>query len=112
MTSVLPPIAACLMLLDLAAMGAPAWAAATNGPHAAPGPPGPLTVLQRTGDGPYEVAAGDCSDAGSKAASQTGGQVLSVSSRQQGGQTVCIVTVLVPGKDGGRPRKQTVTIKP
>ena len=109
MTSVLPPIAAGLMLLGLAAVGAPAYAAAMDGPHAAPGVP---TVLRRTGDGSFEVAAGDCSDAGSKAAAQTGGQVLSVSSRQQGGQTVCVVTVLVPGKDGGRPRKQTVTIKP
>ncbi|KQT88560.1 hypothetical protein ASG48_02070 [Aurantimonas sp. Leaf443] len=58
------------------------------------------------------LAAADCSGAASQAASQTGGQVLSVSPRQQGGQTVCVVTVLVPGKDGGRPRRQTVTIRP
>jgi hypothetical protein len=38
--------------------------------------------------------------------------VLSVSSREENGQTVCVVTVLVPGTDGGRPRKTTVTIRP
>lgn len=58
------------------------------------------------------IAAADCSSAASRAARQTGGQVLSVSTQNQGGQTVCVVTVLVPGKGNQRPRKQTVTIKP
>ena len=58
------------------------------------------------------VAAADCSGAASRAARQTGGQVLSVSTQSQGGQTVCVVTVLVPGKGNQRPRKQTITIKP
>lgn len=62
--------------------------------------------------GPMLLAAADCSSAASRAARQTGGQVLSVSTRTQGGQTVCVVTVLVPGKGNERPRKQTVTIKP
>lgn len=61
---------------------------------------------------PYRVAAADCSGAARRAASQTGGQVLSVSTRNQGGQTVCVVTVLVPGKGDERPRKRTITIKP
>ncbi|NDW03082.1 hypothetical protein [Jiella pacifica] len=61
---------------------------------------------------PTRVAAADCSGAASRAARQTGGQVLSVSTQTQGGQTVCVVTVLVPGKGNERPRKQTVTIKP
>lgn len=58
----------------------------------------------------FEIAAVSCSGAAADAAAQTGGQVLSVSSREQGGQTVCVVTLLVPGKEGGRPRKTTVTI--
>ncbi len=61
---------------------------------------------------PTLVAAADCSSAASRAARQTGGQVLSVSTKNQGGQTVCVVTVLVPGKGNERPRKQTVTIRP
>ncbi|MBO0904929.1 hypothetical protein [Jiella sonneratiae] len=61
---------------------------------------------------PLLLAAGDCSGAASRAARQTGGQVLSVSTQTQGGQTVCVVTVLVPGKGDQRPRKQTVTIRP
>ncbi len=52
--------------------------------------------------------AADCSGAGAKAQSQTGGQVLSVN----GGGGGCSVTVLVPGEDGGRPRKQTITVQP
>jgi hypothetical protein len=56
------------------------------------------------------MAAADCSGAAAQAAADSGGQVLSVSSRQQNGRTVCVVTVLVPGSDGGRPRKQTITL--
>lgn len=59
---------------------------------------------------PVLMAAGDCSEAAAQAAADSGGQVLSVSSRQQDGKTVCVVTVLVPGSDGGRPRKRTITL--
>lgn len=61
-------------------------------------------------DQPLLVAAADCSGAAAEAASRTGGQVLSVSSRSQGGRTVCVVTLLIPSRDGGRPRKTTMTI--
>lgn len=61
---------------------------------------------------PMLMAAADCSGAASRAARQTGGQVLSVSTQTQGGQTVCVVTVLVPGQGNERPRKQTITIRP
>ena len=59
---------------------------------------------------PVLMAAADCSEAAAQAAADSGGQVLSVSSRQQDGKTVCVVTVLVPGADGGRPRKQTIVV--
>ncbi|GGD12561.1 hypothetical protein [Aureimonas glaciei] len=59
---------------------------------------------------PLRMAGGDCSGAAAQAAADSGGQVLSVSSSEQGGRTVCIVTVLIPGEDGGRPRKKTITI--
>lgn len=67
--------------------------------------------VRRNGDGIFQTVAASCSGAAAEAAAKTGGQVLSVSSRNQGGQTVCVVTLLVPGKDGGRPRKMTVTIR-
>jgi len=56
------------------------------------------------------VAQGGCSAAAAQAAAQSGGQVLSVQTAERGGQTVCIVTVLVPARDGERPRRQTITI--
>ncbi|WP_185983118.1 hypothetical protein [Aureimonas mangrovi] len=62
------------------------------------------------GEPTIELAQGNCSAAAAQAAAQSGGQVLSVSSRQQNGQTVCVVTVLIPGQDGGRPRRTTITI--
>lgn len=71
-----------------------------------------LSVGGHGGEAPVRMAAADCSGAASRAARQTGGQVLSVSTQSQGGQTVCVVTVLVPGKGNQRPRKQTITIKP
>ena len=57
-----------------------------------------------------EFAQGGCSAAAAQAAAETGGQVLSVQVADRGGRTVCIVTVLVPGKDGSRPRRQTITV--
>ncbi len=54
----------------------------------------------------------DCSAAAAQAAAETGGQVLSVSSRGSGPDAECVVTVLVPGQDGDRPRKQTITVRP
>ncbi|WP_136625067.1 hypothetical protein [Aureimonas flava] len=54
---------------------------------------------------------GGCSAAAAQAAAQSGGQVLSVRTSQQGDRVVCIVTVLVPASDGNRPRRQTITIE-
>ncbi len=67
---------------------------------------------RRNDEGLFKTVAASCSGAAAEAAAQTGGQVLSVSSREQGGQTVCLVTLLIPGEEGGRPRKTTVTIRP
>jgi len=64
----------------------------------------------QTNDSRYEIAQGGCSAAASQAAAQSGGQILSVQTAQRGGQTVCIVTVLIPAQDGNRPRRQTITV--
>ncbi|NDV87787.1 hypothetical protein GTW51_13860 [Aurantimonas aggregata] len=102
-----PPIIACLLIIML-----PGMAGAATGGQA----PAAQTVegfdWSERPDESFEIVQVDCSGAAAQAAAQTGGQVLSVSSREEGGQTVCVVTVLVPGTDGGRPRKETVTIRP
>jgi hypothetical protein len=54
--------------------------------------------------------AADCSAAASRVVSQTGGQLLSATPQQQGGGTVCVITVLVPGHGDERPKKVTVSV--
>lgn len=60
------------------------------------------------GAGP--AAAADCYSIGQQIAEQNGGQLANVREANKGGQTVCVVVVLVPGKDGGRPRRQEFTV--
>lgn len=72
---------------------------------------GPASGSAADGDAaPERIAQADCSAAAAQAAAQTGGQVLSVSASSQGGRTVCVVTVLIPGQGGERPRRTTITI--
>ena len=60
------------------------------------------------GAGP--AAAADCYGIGQQIAAQNGGQLANVREANKGGQTVCVVVVLVPGKDGGRPRREEFTV--
>ncbi|SJZ64759.1 hypothetical protein [Consotaella salsifontis] len=88
--------------------------------HGTPIAASALTVLSSTSIAEYSprdagkpirvAEGGNCSRAAAQAQAQTGGEVLSVASRQQGGRTVCVITLLVPSSDGGRPRKTTITI--
>ncbi|MBC7279855.1 MAG: hypothetical protein H5U12_00145 [Hoeflea sp.] len=52
----------------------------------------------------------DCSGAASQVVGSTGGQLLSASAKTSGGQTVCEITVLVPGSGNERPKKVTVRV--
>ena len=54
--------------------------------------------------------AADCSGAASQVVGQTGGQLLSASAKSDGGQTVCEITVLVPGSGNERPKKVTIRV--
>ncbi|MDW6021107.1 hypothetical protein SAZ10_04945 [Mesorhizobium sp. BAC0120] len=58
----------------------------------------------------FQVAAADCYSVGEQVASQYGGTLAKASASNQGGRTVCVVVVLVPGKDGGRPRRVQVVV--
>ncbi|MBX3575844.1 MAG: hypothetical protein KF723_01450 [Rhizobiaceae bacterium] len=56
------------------------------------------------------VAAADCYAVGQQVAAQKGGELYGASAANQGGQNVCIVVVLVPGKSGKPPRRIEVVV--
>jgi hypothetical protein len=51
------------------------------------------------------VASADCYAIGQQVAAQNGGTLAKANASTQGGQEVCVIVVLVPGKDGQRPRR-------
>jgi hypothetical protein len=61
-------------------------------------------------DGAYQTAAADCYSVGEQVAAQNGGTLAKASASNRGGQTVCVIVVLVPGKDGQRPRRVQVVV--
>ena len=60
--------------------------------------------------GEYLVAAADCYSIGQQVADQHGGTLARASESNQGGQSVCVIVVLVPAKDGQRPRRVEVVV--
>jgi uncharacterized membrane protein len=56
------------------------------------------------------VAAADCYSIGQQVADQHGGTLARASESDQGGQSVCVIVVLVPAKDGQRPRRVEVVV--
>ena len=56
-------------------------------------------------DAPVLVAQADCYAIGQQVAAQNGGTLARATASNQGGQPVCVIVVLVPGKDGQRPRR-------
>ena len=56
------------------------------------------------------TAAADCYSIGEQVAAQNGGTLAKASQQNRGGQTVCVIVVLVPGKDGQRPRRTEVVV--
>lgn len=60
--------------------------------------------------GVQPAAAADCYGIGQQIAAQSGGQLANVREADQGGQPVCVIVVLVPGKDGGRPRREEFVV--
>jgi hypothetical protein len=51
------------------------------------------------------VAQADCYAIGQQVAAQNGGTLARAQSANRGGQEVCVIVVLVPGKEGQRPRR-------
>lgn len=65
----------------------------------------PTPSLAAEQPAPVLMAAGDCYAVGQQVAAENGGTLARASQSDQGGQPVCVIVVLVPGKDGKRPRR-------
>jgi len=63
-----------------------------------------------SGDQPAMLAANDCYAIGQQVAAQNGGTLAKASQATRGGQPVCVIVVLVPGKDGQRPRRSEIVV--
>ncbi|WP_192181058.1 hypothetical protein [Mesorhizobium amorphae] len=61
-------------------------------------------------DEPIVVAADDCYAIGQQVAEQNGGTLAKASQSTRGGQAVCVIVVLVPGKNGQRPRRSEIVV--
>lgn len=56
------------------------------------------------------LAQADCYAVGQQVAAENGGTLAKAQAVNQDGQTVCVIVVLVPGKDGQRPRRVQVVV--
>jgi hypothetical protein len=83
-------------------MAAQAIAMPRAGPAGQAGVPVPADSFMRI--------ASDCYSVGQQVAQQHGGTLAKASQSTQGGQPVCVIVVLVPGKDGKRPRRTEVVV--
>ncbi|TJW12618.1 MAG: hypothetical protein E5W82_15960 [Mesorhizobium sp.] len=59
---------------------------------------------------PVVLAASDCYAIGQQVAEQNGGTLAKASQSTRGGQPVCVIVILVPGKDGQRPRRSEIVV--
>src|SRR5690606_7101587 len=59
---------------------------------------------------PVLVAQADCYAVGQRVAAENGGTLAKAQSANRGGQEVCVIVVLVPGKDGQRPRRTEIVV--
>ncbi len=70
----------------------------------------PLTVpAPDRGDLVVEVQS-DCYSIGQQVAAERGGTLAKAQQSTKGGQAVCVIVVLLPGKDGGRPRRAQIVV--
>ncbi|MEX0345035.1 MAG: hypothetical protein AB3N20_08945 [Rhizobiaceae bacterium] len=56
------------------------------------------------------LVAGDCYAIGQQVAAQNGGTLAAARAASRGGKKVCVVVVLIPGKNGQRPRRQEIIV--
>jgi hypothetical protein len=56
-------------------------------------------------EGQVMQVASNCAAIGMQVAAENGGRLAQARPSTQGGRPVCVIVVLVPGKDGKRPRR-------
>ena len=66
---------------------------------------GLLPALAFAGGDSQRYAAADCYSIGQQVASDNGGTLAKASATTRDGQTFCVIVVLVPAKEGQRPRR-------
>ena len=71
-------------------------------------PVAPQASLQMT-DAVVNVAS-DCYAVGQQVAAKNGVTLAKASPATRGGALVCVIVVLVPGKDGERPRRTEIVV--
>ncbi|CAN7437389.1 hypothetical protein LJR234_003027 [Mesorhizobium amorphae] len=69
-----------------------------------------MSVVASADTQPIVLAASDCYAIGQQVAEQNGGTLAKASQSTRGGQPVCVIVVLVPGKDGQRPRRSEIVV--
>jgi hypothetical protein len=58
----------------------------------------------------FTTVASGCYAIGQQVAAQNGGTLAKASQSNRGGKPVCVIVVLVPGKNGQRPRRTEVVV--
>lgn len=66
---------------------------------------GLMPSLAGAGESTVQVAGADCYSIGQQVAADNGGTLAKASVTTRDGQTFCVIVVLVPGKEGQRPRR-------
>lgn len=79
--------------------------------HAAPAAAAPLPVpASPPAAEVFHLVAADCYAIGQQVAAEQGGTLAKASPDTEGGQPVCRIVVLLPGKDGQRPRRTEIVV--
>jgi hypothetical protein len=71
---------------------------------------GAVPAVRVEAENPVIPVQSDCYAIGEQVAAQNGGTLARASPSTQGGQPVCVIVVLVPGKDGERPRRVQMVV--
>lgn len=66
--------------------------------------------LAQSSPASQRFAAADCYAVGQRVAAQNGGTLARASAANRGGQAVCVIVVVVPARDGQRPRRMEVVV--
>jgi hypothetical protein len=69
-----------------------------------------LPAVSIGAEGIMKTVASDCYAIGEQVAAQNGGTLAKAAPSTKGGQPVCVVVILVPGKGGQRPRRVQLVV--